>query len=142
MGLGASARVRRGFNRAGAALGAAVAVVGLSVVLWTTYEAVEREYQFRIQVSCLKPKLDELAKTLPKDFVFDRIKTMDHGCFGPEATTSHFMVDTISATPWATQRWNIIVGYMPAAVIVAILAATTWLFFIGTGWVFSGFFRD
>lgn len=80
IGLGASARVRRGFNRAGVALAALVAVIGLCAALWDAVDKLDREYAFRIQAECLKPKLDKLYSTLPKGFALEQIRTSEHGC--------------------------------------------------------------
>lgn len=142
VGLGASARVRRGLNRAGVAIAALMLFIGLCGVLWGAVDKIDREYAFRAQAECLKPKLDKLYSTLPKGFVLEQVRAAEYGCPGPEAVTSHFIVDMIAATSWGEQRQNILVSYLPAAGLALAASVASWLLFAGLGWVLSGFFKD
>lgn len=142
IGLGASARVRRGFNRAGVALAALVAIIGLCAAFWGAVDKLDREYAFRVQAECLKPKLDKLYSTLPKGFALEQIRTSEHGCPGPESVTTHFLVDAIAALSWSEQRQNILFSYAPAVGLALVLSFAAWILLAGLGWVLSGFFND
>lgn len=143
IGLGASARVRRGFNRAGALVAALTLLVGAFygfLAVTSAWSAEEDRYKEAI---CYTPTLKAIRDEGAKGgFNPNTYRVFNEGCgyYLRNATVSDVQA---VLDGWPASRYSAVATAIGWAVLASVIAALSlWALIAGVGWAFSGFFRD
>lgn len=139
--LGASARVRRGFVRAGLLLGIAAGIATWFFVLHDTGRRLDRLERQERQVTCLTPYVADLKAKNPKGYGNEIIDTARAGCPGHfDRVTAGNVEQGKSRIEEARDLLAAARSYVWAEALFAMLVL--WGATAAAGWAISGFFRD